>query len=124
MAASKATKVFVCNLMSQANESLGLTASQHIEKILQHAGNTNWPLFDYALVNTAEVSAERLEKYALEGQMPIEADLEAIRRLGMEPITGGFLHEGDVLRHDYDKVAEALLALGLSRCKQVPVLRH
>ncbi len=34
LAASKATRVFVCNLMTQANESLGLTASQHIEKIL------------------------------------------------------------------------------------------
>ena len=36
LAASRATKVFVCNLMTQANESLGLTASQHIEKIMQH----------------------------------------------------------------------------------------
>ena len=123
MAASRATKVFVCNLMSQANESLGLTASQHIEKILQHAGSTKGLLFDYALVNTAEVSNERLEQYALEGQMPIAADLEAIRRLGVEPITGGFLYEGDVLRHDYDKVAEALLALGLSRSERVPVLQ-
>src|SRR5665213_2313544 len=35
--ASHATRVFVCNLMTQANESLGLTASQHIEKIFDHA---------------------------------------------------------------------------------------
>ena len=38
IAASRATKVFICNLMTQANESLRLTASQHIEKILAHAG--------------------------------------------------------------------------------------
>ena len=37
IAASKATRVYVCNLMTQANESIGLTASQHIEKILEHA---------------------------------------------------------------------------------------
>src|ERR1039457_4348896 len=30
IAASRAVKVFVCNLMTQANESLNLTASQHI----------------------------------------------------------------------------------------------
>ncbi len=34
---SKATKVYVCNLMTQANESLGLNASQHIEKLTRHA---------------------------------------------------------------------------------------
>src|SRR6185312_12691153 len=106
LAASKATKVFVCNLMTQANESLGLSASQHIEKILQHAGGVKGPLFDYALINTAPISAERLDQYAREGQEPIEADLERVKALGVEPLTGNFVHEGDVLRHDYDRVAE------------------
>jgi uncharacterized cofD-like protein len=115
LAASRATKVFVCNLMTQANESLGLTASQHIEKILQHVGEPRSPIFDYALINTGPISAVRLEQYAREGQQPIEADLEAIRALGVEPVTGNFVHEGDVLRHDYDRVAERLLGLGLER---------
>lgn len=115
LATSRATKVFVCNLMTQANESLGLTASQHIEKILQHVGETRSPIFDYALINTGPISAVRLEQYAREGQQPIEADLEAIRAMGVEPVTGNFVHEGEVLRHDYDRVAERLLALGLAR---------
>jgi uncharacterized cofD-like protein len=115
LAASRATKVFVCNLMTQANESLGLSASQHIEKILQHAGGVTSPIFDYALINTGHISAERLEQYAREGQQPIEADLERVKALGVEPVTGNFVHEGDVLRHDYDLVAERLLALGLQQ---------
>src|SRR6202051_1203907 len=115
LAASRATKVFVCNLMTQANESLGMTASQHIAKILRHVGESRSPIFDYALINTGPISAVRLEQYAREGQQPIEADLEAIRALGVEPVTGNFVHEGEVLRHDYDRVAERLLALGLER---------
>jgi uncharacterized cofD-like protein len=115
LAASRATKVFVCNLMTQANESLGLTASQHIEKIMQHAAGTQSPIFDYALINTGPISAKRLEQYAREGQQPIEADLDRIRTLGVEPVTGDFVHEGDVLRHDYDRVAERVIALGLER---------
>lgn len=111
LAASKATKVFVCNLMTQANESLGLSASQHIEKILQHTGSVKGPLFDYALINIAPISALRLDQYAREGQEPIAADLERVRALGVEPLTGNFVHEGDVLRHDYDRVAERLLGL-------------
>ena len=114
IAASRATRVFVCNLMTQANESLGLTASEHIEKILDHAG-VGAQLFDYALINTEPISPATLAQYAREGQEPIVNDLERIRQLGVEPITGNFLHEGDLLRHDYDRVAESLLALCLAR---------
>ena len=118
LAASRATRVFVCNLMTQANESLDLTASQHIEKILQHAWasseNSLQPgakIFDYALINTGAISPVLLEKYAALDQQPIEADLDRIRALGVEPVTGNFVHEGDLLRHDYDRVADTLLNL-------------
>jgi uncharacterized cofD-like protein len=120
LAASRATKVFVCNLMTQANESLGLTASQHIEKIMQHVVGTSSPIFDYALINTGPISPTRLEQYAREDQQPIEADLNRVRALGVEPITGNFVHEGDVLRHDYDFVAERVLTLGLERLATAP----
>ena len=115
IAASNATRIYVGNLMTQANESLGLTASQHIEKILQHCGSTSVPIFDYALINTAPISPALLARYAREGQLPIEPDLDRIRALGVEPIAGNFVHEGDVLRHDPDRVTEALLKLGLTR---------
>jgi uncharacterized cofD-like protein len=134
IATSKATRVYVGNLMTQANESLGLTASQHIEKILQHCNIQNchsvpdlaqgegkesphlpYPkVFDYALINTAPISPTLLAKYASEGQSPIEADLDKIRALGVEPIPGNFVHEGDLLRHDPDRVTEALLQLAIA----------
>ncbi len=108
--ASKATKVYVCNLMTQANESLGLTASQHIEKLSEHAGTER--LFDFALINTAPISARRIEQYEREGQRPIVPDLDRVERMGVVPVTGNFVHEGDVLRHDYDQVTEKLLTVG------------
>jgi 2-phospho-L-lactate transferase/gluconeogenesis factor (CofD/UPF0052 family) len=98
--------------MTQANESLGLTAAQHIEKILDHAGEQ---IFDYALINTSPIRPATLAQYAREGQSPIEADLDRIRALGVEPITGNFVHEGEVLRHSYDHVAETVLKLALQR---------
>jgi uncharacterized cofD-like protein len=118
IAASHATCVYVGNLMTQANESLGLTASQHIEKIMQHCNaggdstrSTRPQLFDYALINTAPISPTLLAQYARGGQTPIEADLDRIRALGVEPIPGNFVHEGSVLRHDPDRVTEALLGV-------------
>lgn len=115
IAASHATRVYVGNLMTQANESLGLTASQHIEKILQHCATNGSRIFDYALINTAPISPALLERYARGGQTPIEPDLDRIRSLGVEPISGSFALEGNLLRHDPDRVTHALLALVLNR---------
>jgi len=106
-----ATRIYVCNLMTQANESIGLTASQHIEKIFDHAGGR---IFDYALVNTSPVSPALLERYAAEGQQQIEADLDRIEALGVKAVAGNFVHEGDVLRHDYDRVTDKILKLGVA----------
>ncbi|MHB1022873.1 MAG: gluconeogenesis factor YvcK family protein [Acidobacteriaceae bacterium] len=118
LASAKGTCVYICNLMTQANESLGLTASQHIERIHEHAGK---PIFDYALVNTSPVSEALRAKYAAEGAEPIEADLKRIEALGVRPIAGNFIYEGNVLRHDYDRVAEALLRIGFhGKGKRVP----
>ncbi|HET9088320.1 MAG TPA: YvcK family protein [Acidobacteriaceae bacterium] len=114
--AAPGVRVFVCNLMTQANESVHLTASQHIERIYQHAGG---PIFDYALVNTAPVPPAARERYAAEGAEPILADVDAIERLGVRCITGNFLHAEGVLRHDYERVTEALLEIGLKDCRRV-----
>ena len=115
IAASHATRVYVGNLMTQANESLGLTASQHIEKILQHCGVNGSRIFDYALINTAPISPTLLDLYARGGQAPIAPDLDRIRPLGVEPISGSFALEGNLLRHNPDRVTQALLALVLNR---------
>src|SRR5215813_12880348 len=42
---SQATKVYICNLMTQANESLGLSAADHVRALDRHAQGQ---LFDYA----------------------------------------------------------------------------
>ncbi len=107
---SKAVKAYVCNLMTQANESLGLTASQHIKALFEHA---NGKIFDYALVNETPVPAELAEKYAAEGANPIENDLDAIRELGVEPILGDYLDITGTARHNAPRVAKDLIDLAV-----------
>jgi uncharacterized cofD-like protein len=109
LAKARGVRVYVCNLMTQANESVGLSASQHIERIYEH---THAPIFDYALVNTATFSPETVARYAAEGAAPIEADIERIEALGVHCITGNFASEDSVLRHAAGRVTESLLALG------------
>ncbi len=111
LARARGTRVFICNLMTQANESLGLTASEHIERIYEH---TREPIFDYAIVNTAKFSPEILARYAQENAAPIAADIERIEALGVRCIAGDFASVESVVRHNAGRVTGALLALGQS----------
>jgi len=109
IAASRATKVYVCNLMTEANESLGLTAAGHIRVLYKHAGA---PIFSFALVNSRPASAALLARYASEGAGQIEADLDEISSLGVTPVTGDFLEEdARVARHSPERIASELLRL-------------
>jgi len=114
IARSRAVKVFVCNLMTQSNESLGLSAADHIRAIYKHtAGNR---IFDYALLNFTPASEALKAKYALEGAAQIVNDLEEVEQLGVRPVEGDYLDEtSDVARHATDRVARDLLALAAGR---------
>jgi uncharacterized cofD-like protein len=112
---TRATRVYIANLMTEANESLGLSVAEHIERIYKHTGR---PIFDYAVVNTGPISAALRERYTAEGTEPTKADIERIEAMGIRCITGDFVAEGDLLRHAPDRVTKALLALP---CAQMPL---
>jgi uncharacterized cofD-like protein len=103
---STAVKVYVCNLMTQANESLGRTAADHLRALYDHAGCR---LFDYALMNDRPVSAELKAKYALEGATQIVVDTKEIESMGVRPVLGDYLEEEVVARHNSERLAQDLL---------------
>jgi len=105
---SAATKVYICNLMTQANESLGRTAADHIRALYDHAACR---LFDYALINRQPASEELKAKYSLEGASQIVVDIEAIEAIGVCPVLGDYLFEDGVARHNTDQLAKDLLDL-------------
>jgi len=108
LATTNSTRIYIANLMTEANESLGLSVAEHIERIYEHAGR---PIFDYAVVNTGAISSPIRERYAAEGAEPNKVDIERIEAMGIRCITGDFVAEGDLLRHAPDRVTEALLTL-------------
>jgi uncharacterized cofD-like protein len=114
---SAAVKVYICNLMTQANESLGRTAADHIRALYDHAG---CQIFDFALINRTSASDEMKANYALEGASQIVADLEAIEALGVCPVLGDYLSPGGVARHNTDQVASDLLDLAIQAPSERP----
>ncbi len=109
---ARGVRIFICNLMTQANESLDLSAAEHIERIYEH---TRRPVFDYAVVNTGKFSTETLQRYAAEGATPIVADCERIEALGVRCITGNFATEENVVRHTASLLADVVMELAQAR---------
>jgi len=108
--ASPALKVYICNLMTQANESLDRSAADHIRALDSHA---QAHIFDYALINNKPVSQEMKAKYALEGAAQVEVDMDAIEKLGVKPVLGDYLGEGEVARHATGRITRDLLSLAV-----------
>lgn len=121
IAESGAIKVFVCNLMTQANESLGLTAADHVRAIYDHAGCA---IFDYALVNHKSASSDLKAKYALEAANQIRVDTEKLEKLGVKPIFGDYLfEENGVARHAFHKIATDMVQLPTRKAARAAAAR-
>jgi len=105
---SDAVKIYVCNVMTQPGETDGYKASDHVRAVARH---TDRRVFHYVLVNQERPSKELLEKYAAERQYFVEPDAAAIREMGYRPIVGDYISQTDVVRHDPEKLAQAILKL-------------
>ena len=105
---SQAVKMFVCNVMTQPGETDGFTASDHIRAVTRH---TECKVFQHVLVNQERPTKELLEKYAQENQYFVEPDIFEIREMGYRPIVGDYISQTDVVRHDSNKLAEAIIKL-------------
>lgn len=105
---SDAVKIYVCNVMTQPGETDGYNASDHVKAVANHAGRR---VFDYVLVNQQKPTQELLDKYAAERQYFVEPDVQVIREMGYRPVVGDYISQTEVVRHDPDKLAEAILKL-------------
>ena len=106
---SAATKVYICNLMTQANESLGLTAADHIRALEPPCAETDSSTT--RCINRTPASDELKAKYATEGACQIVNDLDEIEALGVVPVLGDYLEEAGVARHNTARVARDMLEL-------------
>lgn len=105
---SKAIKIYVCNVMTQAGETDSYKASDHIKAIAEH---TSRGIVDYCIVNMGKVPEDLLEKYKGEGAYPVTADEEEARALGCEIIKANIIDTKDFVRHDPYKLAKIIIDL-------------
>jgi len=102
IAASRAVKIFVCNVMTQPGETDGYTVSDHLLAIERHV---NARLFDYVIVNNGEIPLPVQEMYAEKGARPVHPDLDEVVRQGYRVIADELVLFRTYLRHDTVKLS-------------------
>ena len=116
-----ATKVFICNLMTQPGETDNYTARQHLETIKSYAPEIH---FDFVIVNDKRITNEQAERYALEGAHQIGIDDDAIDSVldqSTRVIRTNLLEDGEKVRHDSTLLARTVLSCKQPACSQPAV---
>ncbi|HEY0160984.1 MAG TPA: gluconeogenesis factor YvcK family protein [Thermoanaerobaculia bacterium] len=104
---ARALRVYICNVMTQPNETDFYSAQDHLQAIVEHAGL----VVDVMVINGRRPSESIVSTYAAMNQFPVQFDLEAIRTLGVTPFFGDIIAEDDYVRHDPTALAQTVFQL-------------
>ena len=123
---TNARKIYVCNLVTKPGQTDDFTVIDFAEEIERFAGTK----LDHVLYNEEQPAKELLEKYAKEGELPVAADRDHLKRQHYKAKGGKFLSGEFVasnsgvadpiastrtlIRHDADAIARALMKIYFS----------
>lgn len=105
---SPARVVLLLNLMTQPGETEGMSGLDHLEALRRHTASG---LVDTVLVSATPLPPDRVERYALQGSEPVLLSEDEARKAGVERVATDLLSDGELLRHDPEKLAAAVLDL-------------
>jgi uncharacterized cofD-like protein len=109
---SPVPKAYICNLMTQPEETEGMDIAAHLQWVSAALGVVP----DYILVNSEPIPDELVAIYKLDGAQPLYLDRrqrKKIKQLGSTIIELPMIHVADtkLLRHNSFKLAETLFRL-------------
>ncbi len=123
---TSARAVYVCNLVTKPGQTDGFGVHDYAAEVERLAGGE---FLDYVVYNVHRPSRDLLEKYATEGELPVEIDSAALkaahyRAKGAELLSGEVWHNTNskdpiaaqrtLIRHSPDAVARAIMKIYFS----------
>ncbi|MGM9987732.1 MAG: uridine diphosphate-N-acetylglucosamine-binding protein YvcK [Bacillaceae bacterium] len=106
---ASAHKVYICNVMTQAGETLDYTAMDHLQAIHKHLG---MEIIDTIVVNDEGVPKEILVRYEEEIAKPVTYNKEELEAKGLRVIHDDIIiYDDGVIRHDTNRLAAILYGL-------------
>lgn len=108
VAATKALRIFVMNVMTQEGETEGYSGPDHIRAFSQHAAPG---LIDICIANNAEIDEDVLEAYRKEDSEPIVFCADEIHAMGIRTFEAPLTGNSKYARHDSDRLASAIISV-------------
>ncbi|HKX28161.1 MAG TPA: gluconeogenesis factor YvcK family protein [Blastocatellia bacterium] len=113
LAVSKARKIYICNAMTEFNETDGYSAMDHVRQVVTYAPELR---LDYALFNSAPISTEMRERYAAEKAVALEPPSEPAVRLRPDSteiklVSWPLASESRFVRHDPKRLSQAIFEI-------------
>ncbi|MBT2216141.1 YvcK family protein [Virgibacillus dakarensis] len=106
---AEAKVVYVCNVMTQAGETTGFAASDHVKAIHDHIGEG---CVDAIIVHNEPIKKSVRSIYAEENADPVIYDTDQLLAMNLQIIEGDIINHSQVtLRHDTHKIAKLLYSI-------------
>ncbi|MBQ2670160.1 MAG: YvcK family protein [Clostridia bacterium] len=109
--ASKAIKIYVCNIMSQGGETEGYSASDHLKAIERHSYEG---IADVVITNNAIVPDAIRELYREEYADVVPVDEEEILKRSLLVQGNMLLVQSSKVRHNFSRLARTIMQIGTS----------
>jgi len=113
IAASRAIKVFVSNLMTQPGETDGFDAQKHLSIVKSYAPQIH---FDFVLLNDQRITPQQTALYAADGAFEVTWAGPTASTSGAgfgEIVRANLLEDGEMVRHDPEKLARVVLTCAI-----------
>jgi uncharacterized cofD-like protein len=104
---TQALRVYVGNIMTQAGETEGFDATEHLRYVFEAAAGA----IDVAVVHDGPLDEEVVARYALQGQIPVAADDAALAEFGVTVVRRDLAAKGQVVRHSPAALARTVMQL-------------
>lgn len=109
LSVSRAKKIYIGNVMTEYDETDGFNAVDHMQQILQYAPELR---LDYGLFNSAPISTQMLEKYAVERAAPLAPPPALPSTLcGIQVVAVPLATETGAVRHDPVRLMNAIFSI-------------
>lgn len=104
--ASKAPKIYICNVMTQPGETDGYTAAAHVAALQRLAGQG---IVDTAIVNDVPFDEAVIEKYKAVGAEPVKVDTDKLAGLGVRTVRAGLIQHPETAVHDPERLGKIVM---------------
>ena len=109
---SPGIKIYLCNLMTQAGETDGYSAADHVRALFEYLPASS---IDVCVLNSSPIGRAVADRYLKSGSEIVTGtpeDEDQIRRSGVVPVAAPLLKDGEVkARHEPATLARLVVSL-------------